>query len=194
MSDGLFTPYFPRATRSHTLRDPPDLPERPINVGPILDPASTTDPLGVFKQAIHNVNYIERSLNSDADLPPSEPQGLSETYLIPSLAKHERLRLTLLWYYTRDLLQDRDFLQRLQEKLNMVQQIVGWEFAILGILSEDVYSRLVTAGVPLAILPRRESTCSHTINQPSGVSRFVGPRLGQRHYNDTSCLDCLYDP
>jgi signal transduction histidine kinase len=35
-------------------------------------------------------------------------------------------------------------------------------------MDKDVYTRLVTTNVPLAILPRREATCAHTINMPAG--------------------------
>jgi signal transduction histidine kinase len=37
-------------------------------------------------------------------------------------------------------------------------------------MDQDVYTRLVATHVPLAILPRREATCAHTINQPSGMT------------------------
>lgn len=47
---------------------------------------------------------------------------------------------------------------------------VGWEFAIMGLVFEDAFNRIATAGMPLAVVPRRESPCSHTINQEPGVS------------------------
>jgi len=168
--DRLSAPYFPKASGVSALRSPPNLPKQPTRIGPICDPASTTQPLGAFKQAVHDANYTYRDSDPDSDLPPPNPEQPSDPYLVPSLTRHERLRLTLLWYYTRDLLKDQDFLQSLQEKLNMVKQLMGWQYAIMGIMSEDVFSRIVTAGVPLVVLPRRESMCSHTINQPSGVS------------------------
>jgi len=97
---------------------------------------------------------------------------------MPSLSENERLRLTLFWYYTNgsNLLEDKEFLLGLQQKLDLVQAFMGWEFAIMGLLSENVYTRVATAGLPLAILPRRESTCSHTINQPPG-SVFMLPNM-----------------
>jgi hypothetical protein len=36
-------------------------------------------------------------------------------------------------------------------------------------MEKDSYIRVATTNVPLAILPRREATCAHTINQPPGT-------------------------
>ncbi|KKY32646.1 putative histidine kinase hhk3p [Diaporthe ampelina] len=82
----------------------------------------------------------------------------------------------MLWYYSRGLYEDGEFLQLLQEKLDLVQTFMEWEFALLGLVSEDAFTRLAASGLPLAVLPRRESTCSHTINQdPSTV--FMLPNM-----------------
>lgn len=40
----------------------------------------------------------------------------------------------------------------------------------MGLVFEDAFNRIATAGMPLAVVPRRESPCSHTINQEPGVS------------------------
>ncbi|KAK2602325.1 hypothetical protein N8I77_008869 [Diaporthe amygdali] len=95
---------------------------------------------------------------------------------MPCLASNERLRLTMLWYYTRGLYEDGEFLQLLQEKLDLVQTFMEWEFALLGLLSEDVYTRVAATGLPLAVLPRRESTCSHTVTQEPGTL-FMLPNM-----------------
>ena len=79
----------------------------------------------------------------------------------------------MLWYYTSGLTEDSALLARLQDKLNIARELIGWEFAIMGVLDNDVYTRIVTSGLPLAILPRRESTCAHTINQRAGVSHHL---------------------
>lgn len=102
-----------------------------------------------------------------------KPSDFDDPYLFPSLTKNERLRLTMLWYYTRGLTQDSALLASLQDKLNIARELIGWEFAIMGVLDNDVYTRIATSGLPLAILPRRESTCAHTINQPAGVSYIL---------------------
>lgn len=179
MPNRLFTPYFPKAYGpSSNLRNLDAVPERPQEIGPVYDPEKANTPICAFNEQVHNANYQERPANVDADLPPSKPADFPDRYLNPSLARHERLRLTLFWYYTRDVINDREFLSALQEKLDFVQQFMGWEFAIMGITSEHIYTRLVTAGLPLAVLPRRESTCSHTLTQAPG-SVFMLPNMAE---------------
>lgn len=148
------------------------LPIRPRRVEPVLDHARSCKPILEYDEQSQSRNYPPRPDGIDADLSPQQPDGFTDPYLMPSLTRNERLRLTMLWYYTRDVLADEDFLGRLQDKLELVQTLIGWEFAIIGLLSEDAYTRLATVGLPLAILPRRESTCSHTINQGPGVSIY----------------------
>jgi len=75
----------------------------------------------------------------------------------------------MLFYYTRGALKDQELMSRLQEKVILAQETAGWEFTIAGLLDHNTYTRMVTVGLPLAILPRRESTCAHTVNQPPGV-------------------------
>ncbi|KAK7749649.1 hypothetical protein SLS53_000227 [Cytospora paraplurivora] len=82
----------------------------------------------------------------------------------------------MLWYHTNDLLEDEDFLVRVQEQLDLVQTFMGWEFAIMGFVSEDIFTRVAAAGLPLALVPRRESPCSHTINQEPGTV-FMLPNM-----------------
>jgi hypothetical protein len=64
-------------------------------------------------------------------------------------------------------------MSRLQEKVVLAKETVGWEFVIAGLLNHNTYTRMVTVGLPLAILPRRESTCAHTVNQPPGVRAII---------------------
>ena len=169
MPNRLFTPFFPKATGPSTRLDPNSLPERPDSIGPVFDPEHSSEPIEPFDENRNTAYYGESNADGEPNLPPEDHADSTSRYLFPTLTKHERMRLTLLWYYTRDVVNDKEFLLRLQEKLDLVQQFMGWEFAILGLVSEDVFSRLVTAGLPLAVLPRRESTCSHTINLPTGV-------------------------
>jgi hypothetical protein len=75
----------------------------------------------------------------------------------------------VLWYYTRDILKEDEFLAGLQEKAHLAQESVGWEFAVIGILDVDVYIRLATVGLELGVLPRGETLCAHTVTQPPGV-------------------------
>jgi hypothetical protein len=75
----------------------------------------------------------------------------------------------MLFYYTRGALEDKELMSRLQEKVHVAHETVGWEFVIAGLMNHNSYTRMVTVGLPLAVLPRRESTCAHTINQTPGV-------------------------
>lgn len=79
----------------------------------------------------------------------------------------------MLWYYTRDILSDCELLDRFEQKIGLVREAIGWDYAIIGILDVNTYTRLATIGLPLAILPRRESICSHTVNQSDGVCQSV---------------------
>lgn len=82
----------------------------------------------------------------------------------------------MLWYYTRDILEEKELLAGLQDKVHLAKESTGWEFAIIGILDIDVYIRLATVGVQLGILPRGETICAHTVTQPPDVSsRFLPP-------------------
>ncbi len=76
----------------------------------------------------------------------------------------------MLWYYTRDILKETEFLSGLQEKAQHAQESTGWEFAVIGILDVNKYTRLATIGLPLAVLPRGEIICAHTVTQPPEVS------------------------
>lgn len=156
-----FAPYYPRC-EAHILDSRPE-PVRPLCIS---DEALCRNPILDFDEQLHESNYNPRPDGSLAD----QPDGFSDPYLMPSLARNERLRLTMLWYYTRGLYDDREFVQLLQEKLDLVQTFMEWEFALLGLVSEDAFTRVAASGLPLAVLPRRESTCSHTITQEPGVS------------------------
>ncbi|KAF2135850.1 uncharacterized protein K452DRAFT_303246 [Aplosporella prunicola CBS 121167] len=163
------TTYFPRSDGIYKRREHHNLPARPSNVEPIFDREHANQPLAPYDDDAANSVYLEGpSTPVSSPLPPKPPK-FANRYLFPVLARNERLRLTMLWYYTRGITQDTELLQKLQGIVNLVRGYIGWEFVIMGILDNDVYMRLVTDGLPLAVLPRRESTCSHTINQESGV-------------------------
>lgn len=156
-----------------------EAPSRPQSVGPVFDEEHASQPVMAWDEIMKNVNYTERlTANLSAQAPP-EPPNFPDKYLFPMMTRNERERLTMLWYYTRNIAQDLDLMQRLQEKIDLVKDYMGWDFAIMGILSNNNYIRIATAGLPLAILPRRESTCSHTVNQQAGV-RF-------HQYTRSSC-------
>lgn len=176
-SHSLYQPHFPSAEGRWTPRDARSLPLRPRTVGPVFDPVLASQPILEFNKEVHDLNY-NPAPTSDATNLPEQPNDFQDAYLMPSLSENERLRLTLFWYYTNSskMMQDKDFLLALQQKLDLVQAFMGWDFAIMGLLSENVYTRVATAGLPLAILPRRESTCSHTVNQSSDAV-FMLPNM-----------------
>ena len=147
--------------------------QRPNSIGPLFDEEHSHQPISAWDNTVKNVNYTDKlkaNLSTDA---PTQPETFTDKYLFPVLAKNERQRLTMLWYYTRDLEHDNELMKRLQEKIDIVKDYMGWEFAIMGIMSNNTYTRVATSGLPLAILPRREATCAHTINQEAGVSAEV---------------------
>ena len=75
----------------------------------------------------------------------------------------------MLWYYTRDIFKEKEFLSGLQEKVCIAKESTGWDCAIVGILDINFYTRLATVGTPLGILPRGETICGHVVAQPPGV-------------------------
>jgi hypothetical protein len=146
---------------------------RPTNVAPVLDLQNADRPLGEWSAETTEAVYPSKeTLWDPAPVPLRSncpPSGGTEGYLFPVLTRNERLRLTMLFYYTRGAFEDLELMSRLQEKITLVKESIGWEYVIAGLLNHNTYTRIVTDGLPLAILPRRESTCAHTVNQPPGV-------------------------
>lgn len=165
------TSFFPRADAA-VLQSRYGAPaERPAETAPIFDVEHVNKALDIW-----SVEFTERIYPGQEDVwapatIPDKPnmQCAADRYLFPVLTRNERLRLTMLFYYTRGALDDSELQSRLQEKVHLARDTVGWEFVIAGLLSHNTYTRMVTVGLPLAVLPRRESTCAHTVNQPPGV-------------------------
>lgn len=82
----------------------------------------------------------------------------------------------MLWYYARDLDNEPELLAGLQEKACLAQESSDWEYAVVGVLDVNVYIRLATVGLQLAILPRGETLCAHTVTQPPG-NVFLLPNM-----------------
>ncbi|KAI1367919.1 hypothetical protein F5Y08DRAFT_336193 [Xylaria arbuscula] len=159
------TPYFPRSGSTHASSLlVQQLPPPPKVVGPVFDEVHAKEPIPAFNEEACAQHYPGLSESGEALLPPS-PVDFSDPYLVPTLARNERLRLTLLWYHTKDVEKDEGLMSEINVLVRSAQKFVGWEYAIAGIVNESSYRRLATVGLPLALLPRRESTCSHTINQ-----------------------------
>lgn len=163
--------FFPRADAA-VLRSKHAAPEeRPSETSPIFDTDNATKALNVWSVEVAERIYPEQTdVWSPATIPERpKMQCATDRYLFPVLTRNERLRLTMLFYYTRGALQDDELQSRLQDKVYLARDTVGWEFVIAGLLNHNTYTRMVTVGLPLAVLPRRESTCAHTVNQPPGV-------------------------
>ena len=164
--------FFPKAEsiRAWVRDDRTQLPSRPTEISPILDSLSSTEPLLDYDLQLFRRSF--RGAHSDSDgavIPPRPADSDENAYLVPMLTSNERLRLTMLWYYTKGITEDQELLHRIQEKVDLVNDFFGWEFALCGLMDNDVYERLATSNLPLAILPRRECTCAHTLQQNPGV-------------------------
>ena len=163
--------FFPKAD-SAVLSTKHSVPaERPEIVAPIYGPIKPLEP---WSSSFGDSVYPAKTdTYATATIPNRPTNPVPDRYLHPRLAKNEKLRLSMLWYYARDILQEPEFLSGLQQKVHLARESTDWEFAIIGILDVNAYTRLATAGLPLAKLPRGEATCAHTINQTHGVRYHV---------------------
>ena len=168
-------PIFPRHQDSFCLplTLPNDTEARPTSVWPIFNIEKSQEPLTTFDAAAASLNYGAFSLLDGEASPPPRPNTFTDDYLYPTLAPNEYTRLTMFWYYTKDIEQDKELLSKLTNLINVIKDSIGWELGLVGLLDNDTYVRLAAANLPLAILPRRESTCSHTVSQQPGVSHIV---------------------
>lgn len=178
LTAGHCAAFFPKADAAVLLSKhaAPALAERPTATAPILDPEHAKQPLDTLSPEHLESLYPEKDDDWAASPIPIKAQCPSQCnagqYLFPALARNERLRLTMFFYYTRGALEDEELMSRLQEKVLIAHETVGWEFVIAGLLNHNTYTRMVTVNLPLAVLPRRESTCAHTINQTPGVGKI----------------------
>ncbi|KAH7143443.1 histidine kinase HHK3 [Dactylonectria macrodidyma] len=169
-------PFFPTADAAVLLSKHPSPTTRPQTLGPIYDADNIDRPIEIWNTKIEKSFYPPKT---EPFAPASIPDKfLCETdrYLRAFLAENERLRLSMLWYYTRDILEEHELLSGLQEKAHLAQDSTKWEYAVVGILDVHVYIRLATVGLPLGILPRGETICAHTVAQPLG-SVFLLPDM-----------------
>ncbi|KAM5344066.1 hypothetical protein ACJ41O_012603 [Fusarium nematophilum] len=174
-TSGQRMPFFPKADVSLLSPEHTPLPPRPKTVGPIYDPDNVEKPIVAWTCHGEACYPAKTEAHAPASI-PEQPTGAPSRYLRPHLARNERLRLSMLWYYTRDILDEPEFLSGLQEKACLAQESTGWEFVVIGILDVNVYIRLATVGLDLSILPRGETLCAHTVTQPPG-SVFLLPNM-----------------
>ncbi|KAJ5776868.1 histidine kinase HHK3 [Penicillium odoratum] len=172
---GRRLPFFPKADAAILKSKYAPPPTRPQTVGPIYDRENVDRPIEPWSSDVEKNFYPKSDPCAPAAI-PKRPSWFTDRYLRAFLAENERLRLSMLWYYTRDISKEDEFLSGLQEKACLAQESTGWEFAVIGILDVNVYIRLATVGLELGILPRGETICAHTVTQPPG-SVFLLPSL-----------------
>ncbi|UKZ79115.1 hypothetical protein TrVFT333_006865 [Trichoderma virens FT-333] len=174
--NGRPKPFFPKADAAILSSRHGLPPARPRTVWPVYDPDNVDRPIGAWTPEIEKSFYPPK-VEAFAPSPiPDKPMCISDRYLRAFLAENERLRSSMLWYYTRDILNETEFLSGLQEKAHIAQESTGWEFVVIGILDVNYYIRLASIGLPLAILPRGETLCAHTVTQPPG-NVFLLPNM-----------------
>lgn len=159
--------FFPKADAAILSLSPP--PDYPTAVGPIYDRKNFNVPLPSWSEDADATNYPPAKENYAPSTAPENKAYLRERYLRATLTKDESFRLSMVWYYTRDIFKYPEFLSGLQEKVRIAQESTGWQNAIIGIMDISFYTRLATVGVDLGILPRGECLCSHTVARPPGV-------------------------
>lgn len=169
--------FFPKADSAllSSTVDHNSLPPRPKAIGPIFDANNFKKPVEPWADGVQSDLYPPKEDPYAPSAIPVEPSCPSVRYPRSRLAKNERLRLSMLWYYASDLEEEPELLAGLQEKACLAQENSGWEFAVVGLLDVNVYIRLATVGLQLAILPRGETLCAHTVTQPPGVRTLVKP-------------------
>lgn len=168
-SNGRPKPFFPKADAAILSSRHGLLPAYPRTVWPVYDPDNVDRPIGAWTPEVEKSFYPPKVEAFAPSSIPDKPMCTSDRYLRAFLAENERLRSSMLWYYTRDILNETEFLSGLQEKAYLAQESTGWEFVVIGILDVNYYIRLASIGLPLAILPRGETLCAHTVTQPPGV-------------------------
>ncbi|KAF5024538.1 hypothetical protein F66182_3301 [Fusarium sp. NRRL 66182] len=171
--------FFPKADAALLSPSPNQhsLPPRPKSIGPIFDAANFKTPVESWARDVESCLYpVKTDPYAPASIPNKPSSNLSSRYLRCRLARNERLRLSMLWYYARDFDNEPEFLAGLQEKACLAQESSGWEYAVVGLLDINVYIRLATVGLELAVLPRGETLCAHTVTQPPG-NVFLLPNM-----------------
>lgn len=164
------TTFFPKADAAVLFKNHGLAPTRPPTVKPIFDPENLDNPIPPWSPDIRSSFYPPKPDEyAPSPIPIRPAECLADRYLRAFLAENERLRLSMLWYYTRNIFDETEFLCGLREKLLLAQESTGWEFVVIGLLDINVYIRLGTIGLPQAILPRGETICAHTVTQPPGV-------------------------
>ncbi|KAH8205376.1 hypothetical protein TruAng_000455 [Truncatella angustata] len=182
--------YFPKGGAEKTSKfTKPELPARPTEYGPVFDTEHSQLPIAGYDKDLYDQVYGGRSETGEAVVPDAPP-GFDQSYLHPMLSENERLRLTLLWYHTRLIEEDDVLLAKIDTLVKGLQQAIGWDYAIAGILNESTYTRLATSHLPIARLPRREATCAHTINQELSSVFMVADMSQDWRFKQSPHVEC----
>jgi len=124
---GQRTPFFPKADAAILSARHGPLPTYPKAVAPVYDPNNFSKPIGPWPANVEEDFYPPPKDDfAPASVPEKPAACLSDRYLRAFLAENERLRCCMLWYYTRDLLDETEFLSGLQEKTSLAQESTGW--------------------------------------------------------------------
>lgn len=170
----FFFPKADAAVLSSRCEAPPAA--RPQTVWPVFDRKNLDQPLGPWPSDMEKFFYPSKPEPFAAASIPEQPACPSDRYMRAFLARNERLRSSMLWYYTRNILNETELLAGLQEKAFLAQESTDWEFVVIGILDVNYYIRLATVGLPLTIMPRGETICAHVVSEPPGVSFMCDAR------------------
>ncbi|EKJ70893.1 hypothetical protein FPSE_08944 [Fusarium pseudograminearum CS3096] len=164
--------FFPTAdsTLLSSAVDHHALPPRPKAVGPIFDADNFKNP----------VDPWDSDIQTDLYPPKEDPFAPSAIPAEPSCPPTR---------YPRDLDEHPELLAGLQEKACLAQENSGWEYAVVGLLDVNVYIRLATVGLQLAILPRGETLCAHTVTQPPGNVFLLPNMLEDWRYRESPCVE-----
>ncbi|KAJ1326192.1 hypothetical protein MN608_07637 [Microdochium nivale] len=103
------------------------LPDYPDEVAPVFDPDNYTRPIKQWPgAALADLYYPPADDPYAPTTVPDRPPHHADPYLRACLAANERLRLSMLWYFTHDIFTDKDFLLGLQEKVAVAHEATGW--------------------------------------------------------------------
>ncbi|KAH8678546.1 histidine kinase HHK3 [Xylariales sp. PMI_506] len=187
---GKRTRFVPKADATVLSSSKPATPPaRPRAVEPIYDPLNLDRPIDSWPTDTEDAFYPPKSDPYAPSSIPNAPECQSDRYLRGFLAKDERLRLSMLWYYTRGILEETDFLLGLQEKAYLAKESTGWEFVVIGILDISLYIRLAAIGLPVTLLPRGETICAHTVVQPPGNIFLLPNMLEDWRFQDSPYVE-----
>lgn len=118
--------FFPKADAA-VLRSKFELPSvRPSSLGPVFDVAQSKKPMNSWTTVSKDGLYPDNVEEYAVAITPEKPLDFSERYLRPFLTRNERLRLTMLFYYCRHVFDDEELLSRIEEKVYLAKESIGW--------------------------------------------------------------------